>query len=827
MAKSRAEIQKAYRERQKAKNREEFLKKERERVKKLYIPTCQLTRREQMRRNIKNNINLTRHRLKKKQQSVAVVEEEARPETMVVKLPFSRKAAGKRRVSKALGKRIKEVNKLRETLKRLKTKHKSAMRKIQRLKARSSQSSSQGSSQDTEEEANTPRSKTRAELRNINKEDANRIRKQLLLSNVLMAEVKEAKKANKKKSTILHQTLSGKIVKKYRCLSSLNRKTGLSRRSLAKTACKSFEARKEQRKRARLHYEDAVLAFLERDDNSRVLPGKNDKKRMEDGQTKQKRVLTDYLSNLYDKFTSENPTAKISQTSFQRLRPAYILTTSFISRSSCLCTKHQNAALLLKTLQRYVAVQKNPEDFIKETLPIDEMNRELPDDVTFSLWKRVPVEEANGQKKMITKIVQVNKSKTDFIAYVTEQFTNFKEHVARMKNQYKEIRSLKANLPPHHHVIHMDFAENFNCKSMDEVQSAYWCQTFITLHPTVIYSGTEDASQPSHSSYVYISDELNHNATTVITFVKDLIEQVKVLDPEAECVHYWTDGPTSQYRNKTVFYLVSHHKELFDLEATWHFFEAGHGKGPCDGIGGVTKRNADIATKAGKCVIQSASDFYAWTQSEVCNLRSIKFIYIPKESCMETGEEIKNWPTKPVKGTMKLHSIIGKGEGSILVRDTSCCCSDCLAGNNMCEGWREEKVAEPPKNQEPAPEDAPGDAPDDAPGTPGAPGSPGSPDVQEDLPQVDIGDFVAATYEQVLYIGKVIEIDMGDEYCYRISFMEKKTGQYQWPKRQDIIWCAKEAVQFHISEPLPSGKSRRLFKVAPEDRKRLEEFEIV
>jgi len=33
------------------------------------------------------------------------------------------------------------------------------------------------------------------------------------------------------------------------------------------------------------------------------------------------------------------------------------------------------------------------------------------------------------------------------------------------------------------------------------------------------------------------------------------------------------------------------------------YFEAGHGKGPCDGLGGCTKRIADQAMKSGKVVI--------------------------------------------------------------------------------------------------------------------------------------------------------------------------------------------------------------------------------
>jgi hypothetical protein len=33
----------------------------------------------------------------------------------------------------------------------------------------------------------------------------------------------------------------------------------------------------------------------------------------------------------------------------------------------------------------------------------------------------------------------------------------------------------------------MDFAENYSCKSVEEIQTAYWNQTGVTLHPVVVY----------------------------------------------------------------------------------------------------------------------------------------------------------------------------------------------------------------------------------------------------------------------------------------------------------------------------------------------------
>ncbi|KAH3702379.1 hypothetical protein DPMN_077397 [Dreissena polymorpha] len=86
---------------------------------------------------------------------------------------------------------------------------------------------------------------------------------------------------------------------------------------------------------------------------------------------------------------------------------------------------------------------------------------------------------------------------------------------------------------------------------------------------------------------------------------------VKFLVPSVECVHFWTDSPSSQYRNKSIFHLISTFQNLYVTLPSWNFFECGNDKGPCDGIGDTTKRNADNAVKHGKAMIQIATDIYA------------------------------------------------------------------------------------------------------------------------------------------------------------------------------------------------------------------------
>lgn len=86
---------------------------------------------------------------------------------------------------------------------------------------------------------------------------------------------------------------------------------------------------------------------------------------------------------------------------------------------------------------------------------------------------------------------------------------------------------------------------------MEEVQSAYWNQSMVTVHPVVAYCKKEENNQLvlKHKSFAFISDELSHTASAVYAFIKNLIPMLQEMVLMMSCIHYATDGSTSQYRN--------------------------------------------------------------------------------------------------------------------------------------------------------------------------------------------------------------------------------------------------------------------------------------
>jgi len=209
----------------------------------------------------------------------------------------------------------------------------------------------------------------------------------------------------------------------------------------------------------------------------------------------------------------------------------------------------------------------------------------------------------------------------------------------------------------------------------------------VTLHPVVIYTRYTDGTL-KQISYIYVSDTQAHNSETVYAFLKHITEELKSSRPDIECVHYITDSPTLQYRNKTRMYVVANHDTLFGTAASWQYWEAGHGKGPCDGVGGASKRQADLAVKRHSAVIQTAREYYNWGKSETGSYT--RYVFVPKAECEFALDELSKLNIKPVKGTMEIHSVVKIGQGEFAVRSTSCFCDQCFENGKftvLCSGW--------------------------------------------------------------------------------------------------------------------------------------------
>jgi len=155
-----------------------------------------------------------------------------------------------------------------------------------------------------------------------------------------------------------------------------------------------------------------VLDFYNRDDVSTALPGKRDAKKNKNRRILvQKRVLNDYLSNLHDKFITENVGVKCLFATFARMRPQHFILANFSNRKTCLCTYHQNFALILKMLKQHINIPTRPETFIKFTNEeiLCKINGIVVDEFAFSVWKKVPVVHKGKQMRKMKIVTETLK----------------------------------------------------------------------------------------------------------------------------------------------------------------------------------------------------------------------------------------------------------------------------------------------------------------------------------------------------------------------------------------------------------------------------------
>ena len=342
MGKSRAEVQRAYRERKKAKEGELYLTKERQRVKKYYVPTNSLPkknlkeRREKIRdcmrqKRMKESNNLLIENNDENNENKAgkssAYQTRSKPQLkapLLVKMDFKakqerNKIQTRKRTSRSLSNANYKLMKLKQEIQDLKRQNWKVKKRLQRKEHKRSHSQ-----QTPENSTSSPMRKANEELRNANltPRKYQTLQSKLTFHNCLVSEIRQATSNEKKKFAVLKVVTGGGVVRHHKYVRRLSRNIKVNRKQLLKIQSKNQKERLKTRlKAAREELRSQVVAFFERDDNSTILPGKRDEKKV-GKEKKQKRILNDYLNNLYQKFRVENIGAKISLSVFTRFRPA-------------------------------------------------------------------------------------------------------------------------------------------------------------------------------------------------------------------------------------------------------------------------------------------------------------------------------------------------------------------------------------------------------------------------------------------------------------------------------------------------------------------------
>ena len=138
-----------------------------------------------------------------------------------------------------------------------------------------------------------------------------------------------------------------------------------------------------------------------------------------------------------------------------------------------------------------------------------------------------------------------------------------------------------------------------------------------------------------------------------------------------------SDGPTAQYRNKKAFYLFTQYlTQRYGLRiATWNFNEAGHGKGPMDGVGAVVKRTADRIVAQGKDI----PDLVTLINSVETSVTNV-IMSVVTETEMEDIDKLLSEQGKGIPETLKIHQITWDRVNPIRIYLRKLTCITCKPG---------------------------------------------------------------------------------------------------------------------------------------------------
>lgn len=455
---------------------------------------------------------------------------------------------------------------------------------------------------------------------------------------------------------------SKRILKKYALGAYCTTVLGISRRYMKN---KSRIPRPSSVRK--LNMKESVRSFLERDDNSRL---KADKQATitRKGVKKQVRLLSDDLKTLHKKFQLEGN--KMSYSLFCDLRPFWTIRPTEKDRNTCLCKIHANLSFKINTSYAADMITSKDPNVLMKYIVCDAHNkqcmyrecgdcgaRKLPvehvsgEQLTWNEWTNKRIErEKDGKSKAVTMTVKEKKqgTKETLRDELDQELQRACRHYFNIRHQYQTMRLLKEKMSHEEVMLHVDFSENYNTKYESEIQSMHFgaSRRQISLHTGVAYIA--DKVYP----FCTVSDCLKHGPAAIWAHMEPVIYYIKTIKP-LSAIHFLTDGPTTQYRNKMNFYLWSN--KVYDYGfnySSWNFLEAAHGKGAADGIGAAIKRAADHQVNVKGRDIACAEDLVACVQPS----SSVK-LFLINESSIRRGEELLPTTLIPIPGTMKLHQV--------------------------------------------------------------------------------------------------------------------------------------------------------------------------
>ncbi|CAM4974871.1 unnamed protein product [Rotaria socialis] len=258
----------------------------------------------------------------------------------------------------------------------------------------------------------------------------------------------------------------------------------------------------------------------------------------------------------------ENKSVDLSRSSFADLRPVFVFSKSALAHRNWLRVYHENVRLLLKDVDKYVdgtqcsslstftdslvCSTNNEEcmfgccsickDFFSENIQENVSNSNSK--ITWSQWAR---ENGRVEKKefsgSVDEAILMFKSKIEFFLF----------HVYIKREQSKYFEKLKTEVIDEKILLQVDFAENFNMKEQDEIQSAHWNTKPLSIFTAFVWSKSKSFS------FALPSLDLTHDKFVANAALKIILNHIETVLPNVLEVNCFSDGAASQFKQRFLF----------------------------------------------------------------------------------------------------------------------------------------------------------------------------------------------------------------------------------------------------------------------------------
>lgn len=507
-----------------------------------------------------------------------------------------------------------------------------------------------------------------------------------------------------KEKTAIAKAITGSIIDHHQLNTKFQKEIApVLRNTNLKSADKSENCKKTRRTSEAIQKQ--VEEFLM--NNSKVDPCKSRCKKVGDEFTPRYN-LNGSLIDLHRQFCEEHDTS-IALSTFCKYRPKHCVAQKFSERDTCACPKHTNFQFLIDVLFKQKVIKQTTthqfvrsltcdktqdqcfertcinckEKFISYDTDLNIWNKE----VTYKKWininneKRISAKTGKMIKVSYVKMEEVRDKIVNIVNLIKHETAAFLLHEMRIFHEYHEKQKIVTILQEDETVafLSMDFSENYTCKYAKEIQATHYgaSKQQISLHTCYLYTSE------FNKGCVTVSQNLSHDACSVLAHLIEALRQYEFQLIHIKHLHLRSDSVSSQYRNKTIFYLITqilpdYYPQIDTI--THHYTEANHGKDPVDGIGATCKRESDSQVTHGVDV-PNLNKFVTAISSKLKNI-AISTVETEDIEGIEKVLQENETKVKTFAGTTKVHQYTWKRTNPYIVHFNSLSCSKCPPGEN-------------------------------------------------------------------------------------------------------------------------------------------------